>query len=200
MNLTYEKALEILKGFNIPEGHDWDRHCICVGEIAYRLAKEISKYKDIDPEKVKIMGLVHDFGRSVTHDPYRHGYEGYKLMKELGFTDYARICASHSNGTHKVEDLGPYGLKPEDFYVTNIEEMLVFIADNIENKGRIIRNYDRIRSTIVRYKEINPEFVPVLESKLKEFQEFDKVVKEIIGMSIYEFFGLDKSPVVPLEL
>lgn len=188
--LTYDEAYKLLKGFKIEPPNDWDRHCVNVANIAYRLALEVAKYRDIDPEKVRVMGLVHDFGRHITNDPYRHAYEGYKMMKELGQDDLARICACHSNGTHKAEELEEYGLKPEDFYVKTLEEMLVFIGDNLECRGVMRRQDERIAETIERYRNKAPEFIPVLQSKLEEFKTFDEIIKGIIGMGIYEFFRI----------
>lgn len=188
--MTYDEAMKILKGFKVDPGDDWDRHCICVGDIAWRLALELQKYTDIDAAETRVMGLVHDFGRSVTQDPYRHAYEGYKLMKQLGHDRYARICVCHSNGTYRPEDLEEYGLEPGDFYVRTLQEKLVFIGDSIESHGSIIRHDKRIRDTIVRYRLKNPEFIPVLESKLEEFKAFDREISEIMGKSVYDFFGI----------
>lgn len=188
--ITYDEALKILKSFKMRPGDDWDRHCIGVGDIAYKLALEVSKHREIDPEQTRVMGLVHDFGRSVTNDPYRHAYEGYRLMKSMGLDEYARICVCHSNGTYRAEDLDEYGLKPEDFFVRTLPEKLVFIGDSLECRGKITRHDKRIAETIERYKHKNPDFVPILESKLIEFKEFDKEIRDIIGVSIYEFFGI----------
>lgn len=189
--MTYDQAMKKLKSFKVEPEHDWDRHCIGVADIAYRLACEIKKYRqDIEPEEVRVMGLIHDFGRSISQDPYRHAYEGFRLMKSMGLDKYARICVCHSNGTYKAEDLDEYGLKPEDFYVRTLEEKLVFIADSLESHGSIIRHDKRIAETIERYRRKNPEFIPVLESKLGEFKQYDNEIKEIIGKSIYDFFGI----------
>jgi putative nucleotidyltransferase with HDIG domain len=188
--MTYEQALRILKGFRVEPGNDWDRHCICVADIACRLALEVRKFTAIDAEKTRVMGLVHDFGRSVTQDPYRHAYEGYKLMKQMGEEELARICVCHSNGTYKLEDLDIYGLKPEDFYAVTPEEKLVFISDSLEFHGDIIRHDKRISGTVERYKTRNPEFIPVLLSKLEEFRVFDKEIKMITGRSVYDILGI----------
>lgn len=186
--MTYDEALDLLKSFQIAQSDDWDRHCINVADISYTLALELSKYKDINPDKVKVMGLVHDFGRNITHDPYRHAYEGHRLIKKLGYPELARICTCHSNGTYKFEDLEEYGLKPEDFFVSNLEEMVVFIGDSIEYHGEMIRHDKRIADTIERYKVKNPDFIPILVSKIEEFKEFDRQIKAIIGKGIYDFF------------
>lgn len=188
--MNYDEALKLLRSFPIPEGHDWDRHCIHVGEIAYKLALALKEYIDIDPEKVRLMGLVHDFGRSVTHCPYAHGYEGYKLMKSLGEDELARICACHSNGTYKPEDIAAYGLKPEDFYVRTMEEKLVFIADNLECHGVLVRQDERLAEVMTRYGKSHEEFLPVLQSKTREFQEFDDEIRSICHKGVYEILGI----------
>lgn len=189
--MNYQEALNILKSFEIEEGNDWDRHCINVGDIAWQLALELQNYTDIDPEETRLMGLVHDFGRSVTHDPFRHAYEGYKLLTSLGCGfKLARICVCHSNGTYRLEEIGEYGLKPEDFFVHTLQEKLVFIGDSIESHGKLIRHSERISETIGRYKRKNPEFVPMLESKLAEFKAFDRDIEAIMGKGVYEFFNI----------
>jgi len=188
--LTYEQGLELLKSFPKKPGDDWDRHCILVGEIAFRLARALGAYMPIDAGKVRLMGLVHDFGRSVSHCPYRHSYEGHKLLMKLGEAELARICTCHSNGTYKPQDLEEYGLKPEDFYVRTMEEKLIFISDNLECHGDIVRQEVRLSETIARYEKRNPEFVPVLKSKLEEFKAFDKEIRDISSRSVYEILGI----------
>jgi putative nucleotidyltransferase with HDIG domain len=188
--LTYQEALQILKGFKIEPPHDWDKHCITVGEIAYKLARVLSSSININPEAVRVMGLAHDFGRSITQDPYKHSYEGHKLFIKLGQPELARISTCHSNGTYKIEHLKEYDLIPEDFYVRTWEEKLVFMADNMERKGEIIRNDERILGTIERYRDKNPEFICILESKISEFKEFDEEYKALCGKSCYEVLGI----------
>jgi HD superfamily phosphodiesterase len=188
--LNYAEALKLLRSFPIEKGHDWDRHCIQVGEIAYRLALALKDFIPIDPEKVRLMGLVHDFGRSVTQCPFAHSYEGYKLMKALGEDELARICACHSNGTYRPEDIEAYGLKPEDFFVRTIEEKLVFIADNLEDHGSVVRQDKRLADVISRYEKKNPEFLPILQSKFREFQAFDDEIRALCHKGVYEILGI----------
>jgi HD superfamily phosphodiesterase len=188
--LTYEKARKFLETFHVEKGHDWDRHCICVGEIAYSLAKALEPFETIEPEQVRLMGLVHDFGRSVTNCPFRHSYEGHKLLKSIGEEELARICTCHSNGTYKNEDLDEYGLKPEDFYVRTLEEKLIFLADNLENHGEVVRQDVRISDVKSRYKTINPEFMAVLQLKANEFSQFDQEVRNLCGQGVYEILGI----------
>lgn len=188
--MTYNEALSLLKSFPIPPGHDWDRHCISVGDIAYALALELSKHMAIDPEEVRLMGLVHDFGRSATQCPYAHAYEGYRMFKEMGEEKLARICACHSNGTFRPGEIEAYGLKPEDFFVSAMEEKLVFIGDNLDSHGSVVRQEERLKETIARYRKSNPDFVPVLMLKFSEFDQFDSEIKAICGKSVYDILKI----------
>lgn len=190
MMMTINEAMGLLQSFEVGEGHDWDRHCITVGEIGFRLADELKKFIEINPDEVRVLGILHDIGRGIIQDPYGHSYEGHRLMMSLGHPDIARICTCHSNGTYKQEDLEEYGLQPKDFFVTTMEEKLIFMADNMESKGNIIRNDARIYATIERYKKTNPEFVSVLLSKLDEFKAFDLEIKKICGKATFEILGI----------
>lgn len=189
--LSYEEALTVLRSFTLKEQDDWDRHSIMVGDVAYKIALELKKYMDMDAERVRVMGLVHDFGRHVSNDPYRHAYEGYKYMTETGHPDLARICVCHSNGTYREEEIKEYNLKPEDFYCKSIEEKIVFMADNLDYRGTLTRNDVRIRNTIERYRDINPDMIPVLESKIEEFALFNEEITDICGRSVYEILGIE---------
>jgi hypothetical protein len=56
--------------------------------------------------------------------------------------------------------------------------------------GETARQEDRLAETIARYEQKNPEFVPILESKFREFKEFDREIKSICGKSAYEILGI----------
>ncbi len=92
MKLTSKKALEMLddaRGKTRDDG--WIDHSICVGNTAERLAKAL----DLDSEKAKTLGYIHDIGK-LNHF-YYHVIEGYHYLKDLGYDiEYCRICLLHS--------------------------------------------------------------------------------------------------------
>lgn len=188
--MTYEQALDMLHHFPKKPGDDWDRHCIGVGNIACRLARELAIHIPINPDEVRLFGLVHDFGRSVSQCPYGHIYEGYRLFRALNEPVLARICLCHSNGTFREEDLAVLGLNRSDFMVKTQEEKLVFMADNLDCHGRIIRQCDRLHETIARYQKTDPSMVPILYSKFAEFEGFDAEIRNITGKTAYEILGI----------
>lgn len=188
--MTYQQALSLLNSFPKKPTDDWDEHCINVGEIAYRIALALSKYIAIDPEEVRLMGLAHDFGRSVTQCPYGHIYEGFKLFKRMGEDKLARICACHSNGTYREADIEGLGLAPQDFFVATMEEKMVFMADNLDCHGKTVRQSDRLSETIERYRKVDPSMLPILEKKFSEFSQFDKEIQGITGKNAYQILGI----------
>lgn len=93
MKLTSKQALEMLENFrNKKEDTHWIDHSICVGNSAGKIAKSL----ELDIEKAKTLGYIHDIGKGVG-DFSNHVMNGYKYIKELGFDDeYANICLTHS--------------------------------------------------------------------------------------------------------
>lgn len=93
MDLTSEKALEMLENAKGKGKHDkWINHSICVGNSAAIIAKALN----LDTEYAKILGYIHDIGKSVG-DSKLHDINGYDFIKQLDYDDkYANICLTHS--------------------------------------------------------------------------------------------------------
>ncbi len=93
MKLKSDEALNLLENFrNKIENTHWIEHSICVGNTAGKIADKLN----LDIEKTKTLGYIHDIGKGVGnfHD---HDINGYKFIKELGYDDeYADICLTHS--------------------------------------------------------------------------------------------------------
>lgn len=93
MKLTVEKAREMLEEARKKASDDhWINHSICVGDSAGKIAEKLN----LDVDYAKILGYIHDIGRSVG-DGKDHVMQGYNYLKELGYDDeYANICLTHS--------------------------------------------------------------------------------------------------------
>lgn len=72
-------------------------HMICVGNAAARIAGALyDKGYELDVDKVRAMGYLHDVGRLVG-PPDMHIINGYNYLKSQGFADdYCAICLVHS--------------------------------------------------------------------------------------------------------
>ena len=92
MKLTSEEArkmLEEVKGKTSNDG--WIYHSICVGNAASIIAEALN----LDIEKAKTLGYIHDIGKSVG-DFNNHVINGYNYLKELGYDEeYCNVCLTH---------------------------------------------------------------------------------------------------------
>jgi len=93
MNLTSEKALEMLEAAKGKTSHDgWIYHSICVGNAAGKIAEALN----LDVEYAKTLGYIHDIGKLVGEFQH-HIMNGYNYLKELGYDEkYYNICLTHS--------------------------------------------------------------------------------------------------------
>ena len=104
------------------------RHSLKVAEKALEIAEKIDK-EDIDTDLIEIGGLLHDIGRSKTHD-FNHGIIGAKILKERGFSKrLSRICETHILGGLDKEDAKKVGLPERDYLPLTLEEKIVCLAD-----------------------------------------------------------------------
>ncbi|MHA1256144.1 MAG: HDIG domain-containing metalloprotein [Promethearchaeota archaeon] len=79
------------------------RHSLKVAEKALEIAEKIDD-KEIDKDLIEIGGILHDIGRSKTHD-FKHGIIGANILKERGFSKrLSRICETHMLGGLDKED------------------------------------------------------------------------------------------------
>ena len=104
------------------------RHSLKVAEKALEIAEKID-HEDIDTDLIEIGGLLHDIGRSKTHD-FDHGIIGANILKERGFSKrLSRICETHILGGLDKEDAKKIGLPERDYLPLTLEEKIVCLAD-----------------------------------------------------------------------
>ncbi len=107
---TREEAERLVREGERRNPGSWGDHC----RVAARCAEKIAASVGMDPEKAYILGLLHDIGRTfgVFHMP--HIYHGYHYMMELGYSEAARICLTHSFSTPDFRSyIGNYDVTPE---------------------------------------------------------------------------------------
>ena len=112
-------------------GHVVD-HCLNVSKIAVRMARRLKdKGHDVDVELVEIGSILHDIGRSKTHDT-DHGAVGGEMVRQLGIAEpLARIVDRHIGAGIPEDEARALGL-PEGVYVPEtLEEKIVCYADKL---------------------------------------------------------------------
>ena len=96
MILTSEKALKLLNQARgmAPDDY-WIEHSICVGNTAGVIAKALN----LDIDKAKALGYIHDIGKRNGFGPKAkpHAIGGYEYILSLDYDEeYANICLTHS--------------------------------------------------------------------------------------------------------
>jgi len=121
-----EFAFDLLKILKV--SYHVRRHSLKVAEKALEIAEKIDK-KDIDKDLIEIGGILHDIGRSKTHD-FKHGIIGANILIERGFSKrLSRICETHILGGLDKEDAKKIGLPERDYLPLTLEEKIVCLAD-----------------------------------------------------------------------
>lgn len=69
----------------------WITHCFYAGEVCETLAKQFN----LDTDKAKTFGFLHDFGRKVDHS-FAHTIKGFEALTDMGWNEEAISCLTHS--------------------------------------------------------------------------------------------------------
>ncbi len=77
----------------------WEAHSRHVARAAEAIA---ARHPDLDARDAYIVGLLHDIGRREGVTGMRHVYDGYTYLSEMGYSDAARICLTHSFASGNV--------------------------------------------------------------------------------------------------
>ncbi len=96
-----KNAEELLKDAESCNPGAWGDHSRVVAMCAEKIA---AACEGMDPEKAYVLGLLHDIGRKFGVKHFGHIYDGYTYMLELGYTDAAQICLTHSFCIKRIED------------------------------------------------------------------------------------------------
>lgn len=107
-----------------------------------RVAEAIAMRCSADLSLVRSGALLHDLGRSRTHD-IRHGVEGARRARELGLPEsLVMIIQKHVGAGITPENARDLGLPPLDYVPSTLEEMIVCHSDNLVDDDKVITSQD----------------------------------------------------------
>ena len=101
----------------------WISHCLYEGEVASNLASSM----ELDSDTARKIGILHDVGRKFDHS-FMHTIKGYEYLVNLGYTDEAICCLTHSflpipeNGEYKGNRCANCDPASEGFYINESGE------------------------------------------------------------------------------
>lgn len=184
MILTSSKAMEYLE--NARGGDEgWINHSICVGNTAAIIAKELN----LDSEKAKTLGYIHDIGKSVGEFS-NHVMNGYNYLKSLGYDlEYCNICLTHSylNNDYMctaggiAEDI-PFRTQFIKEHEYTIYEKIINLCDLMCTSKVLTLDKRLIEIMIRRGAYPNSQYHIKEAYKLKEY--FDN----LLGFNLYDLF------------
>jgi uncharacterized protein (TIGR00295 family) len=112
------------------------KHCQAVTKIALAICKKIP---EADIDLVEAGALLHDLGRSRTHE-IGHAFQGADLARELGLPEeLVLIIEKHIAGGIPPETAVELGLPVRDYMPRTLEEKIVAHADNLVETHKKVR-------------------------------------------------------------
>jgi uncharacterized protein len=155
--MSEEEARALLAAY-VPLDQTWGAHSLAVARSAGQIAEALAAAGvPVDPALARTGGLLHDIGRSVTHDFSGHSWAGRALLLQANEPLLARFCTAHQLGGLLPEEAVIIGWPSADYRPRTWEEKAVTIADNLAAGGRIVFLADRAADVRERYRaQIDP--------------------------------------------
>ena len=108
-------------------------HCKAVYEKAMKIA---ANFDNVDEDLIRKGALLHDIGRSKTHD-ITHAIEGVKIAQNYGYDkDVFNIIERHIGAGITEEEAEKLGLPKKSYVPQTLEEKIVAHADNLVSGSR----------------------------------------------------------------
>ncbi len=146
-------------------------HCKAVSALAVKFARTCeNKGITVDINLVEVGGLLHDIGRSKTHD-ITHAVVGVEIAKSLDLPEpLICIIERHIGGGIAAEEAKKLGLPVKDYFPVTLEEKLVAYADKLISGSEIVpiqhtvnqfskklgANHPAVNHVIKLHEEISP--------------------------------------------
>ena len=178
MTLLRDEAMDLMVEYG--RGASWNKHCFAVADAAARVGAALRGRLAIDLDFLWSAALLHDIGRYVTHDPIRHGVEGYDLLTSLGHEREARVCASHILFGLEASEAARFGLPARDFIPQTVEERLVTLVDFLLENDKPTTLDRRFSSLCIRNAD-NDFFLNRLDRARERAEVFMRQLNEEIG-------------------
>ncbi len=178
----------------VPLDETWGAHSVTVARLAGTIADALSAAGvAVDVEQTRAGGLLHDIGRSVTHDGIMHCWEGYQMLLARGQPALARYCIAHSSGGMDAAEAVSVDLPAADYRPRSWEEKAVTIADGLAHYDGVVCLADRCASVRERYRERSSpaRYALILRTEAK-VRALMAEVEAIIGQSVEELCGAQR--------
>jgi len=168
--ITYEEAEKLLK-YYFKDDTGVFKHSKAVSDFLYKICLKLKKLYpelNIDPEEMRIIGLLHDIGKSESKNENFHALTGSKILEKHGLQKIADTIKTHGiakelfimegiKGNFKPKTLKQELLVYADFHVKGDEvvsfeerfhDLLKRNKDNPKRYKALKQGYERIKTII----------------------------------------------------
>jgi len=127
-------------------------HCKAVSALAVKFARVCeSNGLPVDVDLVEVGALLHDIGRSKTHD-VTHAVVGVEIAKSLNLPEsILSIIECHIGGGISADEAEKLGLPIKNYFPVTIEEKLVAYADKLIEGSNVVsieRTIEQVSRTL----------------------------------------------------
>jgi len=166
--ITETEAMMLLEDSGCPQ--NVIEHCKVVSSFAVEIAEKIQAAgHEVNPDLVRVGGLLHDIGRCHTHSVL-HAVEGFKLAQSKGIDpEIYEIIKRHIGAGISKEEAKKLGLPEDDYFPRRLEEKIVAHADNLV-KGTEITTLDKA-IMLMRKKEVPEKVIKRIKALAEEIEK-----------------------------
>ncbi len=164
----------------------WGAHSVAVARSAGIIAEALHDAgADVSPSTARIAGLLHDIGRSETHDSIGHLTAGHRLLTARGEPGLARVCLRHGFSGLTPDEATLVGWPRADYRPRTWEERAVTIADALTHGDRTVFLAERLASVLERYQGLlAPDRYALLTGIEPKSREIMAKMEALIGRPI----------------
>ena len=175
----------------------WREHSYAVAQAAEKIARAVNENAaahggttpPLNPTLAYTCGLLHDIGRQMGYTYLAHVYDGYQLLKNLGYEKHAKICLTHSFNLHDIEDyIGKIDIRPDQY-----KELKNLLAETeYDDYDRLIQLLDSTcgadgkKNLEARMNDVKERYGYYPEGKWKKNFELKAYFENLMGRDFYE--------------
>lgn len=151
------------------------RHGSAVANWAWSLSRQLNQCGYcLNEELVTAAGLLHDIAKGRRH----HAEEGAAILAELGFSDVAKIVATHTD--LQCDPKGSIN-----------EAMIVYLADKLIKNTQVVSLTERFAAAFERYRG-NPEALRNIEQRKNQALSIKQRVERCLKVKDLSFIFPDR--------